>query len=384
MKKSLIITLLIVLMSSATNAQQGLPKEVQADLKQQEIINALKSQNFQAAQTLFEEYDAFGVTMPPPLMLLRAQSQFQVNDFIGTKSTLEAYLSVAQRGSEDYNKALSMYSSIGAKADQQLAEKTLQEKIQKEQQQTQEKLLVEQALVNLPSQMVVIPTGQFIMGSESGGNDEQPVREVSIEASFKLSKHETAFALWDKCVADGGCSKTPDDEGWGRGNRPVINVSWEDIQEEFLPWLNSVTNGNYRLPTEAEWEYAARAGTTTKYSWGDQEPSCEQARFDGGATSSCNYENQDGSYRGTAGVGSYLPNDLVYMISTVMSGNGYKIVTMIIIEERQKTNASGLNEVAVIIAFFAAALGSIMPTVCVRLTATGIRLLSGTTGTGFD
>ncbi len=87
--------------------------------------------------------------------------------------------------------------------------------------------------------------------------------------AFKLSKHEVTFAQWDACVADGGCNGySPDDEGWGRSNRPVINVSWNDVQS-FIVWLNARTGGNYRLPTEAEWEHAARAGAITAYSWGN-------------------------------------------------------------------------------------------------------------------
>ena len=115
-----------------------------------------------------------------------------------------------------------------------------------------------------------IPAGKFRMGSRKreADDDEKPVHRVTVPA-FKLSKYEVTFAQWDACVEDGGCNGyAPDDEGWGRGNRPVINVSWDDAQS-FIDWLNNKTSGNYRLPTEAEWEYAARAGSKTKYSWGD-------------------------------------------------------------------------------------------------------------------
>ena len=89
-------------------------------------------------------------------------------------------------------------------------------------------------------------------------------------ASFRMGKYEVTFAQWDACVADGGCvGHMPDDEGWGRGNRPVINVSWDDVQG-FIDWLNAKTGGNFRLPTDAEWVYAARAGSTTKFSWGNR------------------------------------------------------------------------------------------------------------------
>ena len=115
--------------------------------------------------------------------------------------------------------------------------------------------------------MVAIPGGTFRMGG-GGDKDERPVHSVTIPA-FKLGKHEVTFAQWDACVADGGCGGyRPGDRGWGRGNRPVIYVSWDDVQG-FIRWLNAKTGSNFRLPTEAEWEYAARAGSTTKYSWGN-------------------------------------------------------------------------------------------------------------------
>ena len=119
-------------------------------------------------------------------------------------------------------------------------------------------------------EMVAIPGGTFRMGDLNGGgdDDERPVHSVTV-ADFKLGKCEVTFAQWDACVVDGGCGRyTPDDEGWGRGNRPVINVSWDDVQG-FIDWLNTKTGGDFRLPTETEWEYAARAGGTTKYSWGN-------------------------------------------------------------------------------------------------------------------
>ena len=122
----------------------------------------------------------------------------------------------------------------------------------------------------LAGEMVSIPGGTFRMGdlSGEGDDDERPVHSVAVSA-FKLGKYEVTFAQWDACVADGGCGRyTPDDGGWSRGTRPVINVSWEDIQL-FIDWLNIKSGGNFRLPTEAEWEYAARAGSTTLYSWGN-------------------------------------------------------------------------------------------------------------------
>lgn len=142
-------------------------------------------------------------------------------------------------------------------------------------------------------EMVVIPGGSFSMGGEY----QTPVHTVQI-SGFKLGKTEITFSQWDACTTDGTCIKA-DDEGWGRGNRPVINVSWKDI-EVYLRWLNGKTGKQYRLPSESEWEYAARAGTTTKYSWGDS-IDCSKARYG-------YYSNECGKQKPTDVVKSFRAN----------------------------------------------------------------------------
>ncbi|MEA2090770.1 MAG: formylglycine-generating enzyme family protein [Campylobacterota bacterium] len=109
------------------------------------------------------------------------------------------------------------------------------------------------------------------MGSHNGGNDEKPVRHVNIGYDFYIGKYEVTFNEYDKFCEDTGRSK-PSDGGWERGSRPVINVSWHDAKA-YTSWLSQKTGQTYRLPTEAEWEFVARAGTTTKYSFGDSSSS---------------------------------------------------------------------------------------------------------------
>jgi serine/threonine-protein kinase len=123
---------------------------------------------------------------------------------------------------------------------------------------------------NVCPDMVVVPSGRFRMGDIQGGgsSDEKPVHSVTIPDTFAVGKYEVTFAQWDACVSAGGCSHKPSDEGWGRGSRPVINVSWNDTQE-YIKWISKKTGYKYRLPSEAEWEYVARAGSTTKYPWGN-------------------------------------------------------------------------------------------------------------------
>lgn len=119
--------------------------------------------------------------------------------------------------------------------------------------------------------MLRIKGGQFQMGAPEDELSrkawEGPVRQVSV-ADFALSATEVTFDAWDACVADRGCNGyVPTDREWGRGKRPVIHVSWQDARA-YAQWLSKKTGRTYRLPSEAEWEFAARAGSTTPFWWG--------------------------------------------------------------------------------------------------------------------
>lgn len=114
-------------------------------------------------------------------------------------------------------------------------------------------------------EMVVVPAGAFTMGSNE--RIEAPPRLVTIAAPFAVGRFEVSFAEWDACVAAKACPNTPTAR-WGRGAQPVVSVSWDESRH-YLAWLSRRTGKAYRLLTEAEWEYAARAGSRTAYAWGD-------------------------------------------------------------------------------------------------------------------
>lgn len=160
--------------------------------------------------------------------------------------------------------------------------------------------------------MVLIPAGKFLMGcqAEKCPKAELPAHEEMVK-SFEMAVTEVTFVQWDTCVAMGGCDLMPGDLGWGRDQMPLINVSWEQMTQQFIPWLNANSEGGYHLPSEAQWEYAARDGKIGKpYPWGDEPVSCDEsspyaARFGAlwaGTDPECNIIKP-------ARVASYAPSD---------------------------------------------------------------------------
>lgn len=163
-------------------------------------------------------------------------------------------------------------------------------------------------------EMVVLPPGRYYMGCVSGmgcSNRERPIRAVSFGNPFAVSIHEVTMDEYDRFTAATGRPRV-DDGSWGRGRRPAVNVSWSDAQE-YVAWLSRETGGSYRLLAEAEWEYAARAGSTTQFHFGDRP--MELCRYGNHADVSVpervewrNTLCSDRVSLETAEVGSYAPN----------------------------------------------------------------------------
>ena len=157
-------------------------------------------------------------------------------------------------------------------------------------------------------EMVVVPSGSFMMGSPSGeeerGDNEGPRHRVRIARAFAAGVFEVTFREWDACVSDGGCGGYRPDDKWGRYEHPVINVSWDDARS-YVEWLSGKTGKQYRMLSESEWEYAARAGTETAFHTG-RTISTEEANYDGRSIYGSGQKGQ--RWGKTTPVGSFEPN----------------------------------------------------------------------------
>lgn len=146
-------------------------------------------------------------------------------------------------------------------------------------------------------EMVAVPVGAFTMG-DARVPDAAP-RPAEVRRPFAIGRTEVTWRQWNACVAEGACRGGQDDHGWGRGDRPVINITAADA-EAYVAWLSARTGHVYRLPGEVEWEWAARAGTATLYPWGDaMQPGRAECRGCNGAVV---------EHGGTVPAGSYPAN----------------------------------------------------------------------------
>jgi formylglycine-generating enzyme required for sulfatase activity len=163
-------------------------------------------------------------------------------------------------------------------------------------------LLVRSGIAGPPPEpeMIKIDPGDFWMGSDKGDSNEKPRHKVIIHKAFQIGKYEVTFDEYDAFVR-ASKRRHPSDRQWGRGQRPVIYVSWEDAFA-YVKWLSLMTGKRYRLPSEAEWEYAARGGTETAYWWG------EEINQDGKVWANCRRGCGSGDSKQTTPIGSFKPN----------------------------------------------------------------------------
>ncbi len=284
-----------------SNGNAQLPAEIQVDrLWVQAERESAEGDHWSAAYTLeqaLQMYEEHGLEIPAEFWVRYAQALQAAGLHEAAVEASTRYLQETGREGEHYQTALRLLDVAEddvAAARREEAHRRAEAQRAAEEAAAREAAIMEAVMANLPD-MIVIPAGTYRMGCVSGrqcDTNEGPVHEVRVP-SFALSRHEITFAQWDVCVDHGPCEWSGD-EGWGRGDRPVIYVSWHEAQEYAL-WVSRVTGESYRLPSEAEWEYAARAGTETAYPWGNR-------------IGSGNANTERYNVRGTTRVGAFSPN----------------------------------------------------------------------------
>ena len=286
-----------------------------ASLRKQQIINAqgqLIQQGFQLdlngkldlrtkrAIEIFEKNENLVITGNVDELLLNKLTE------IYQKKESQLWHKVQQNNSivgyQEYQTTFpqGLYVTQAINAIKQL---TIETKNKQQLQEKQRRQVIERETNELLNNLLTLPSGKFSMGCNQGvecKEREYPVHTVFIK-TFRVMATEVTFSLWDACVISGDCSINPKDEGWSRGNRPVIGVSYLDIVEQFIPWLNKTTGEVFSLPSEAQWEYAAKAGSNAKYVWGN-DIDCLKARFS-------QFSGICGNDRKTSLVKSFAPNE---------------------------------------------------------------------------
>ncbi len=275
--------LVSVLLGLFTIAAAQLPPDVVADKYLVQAERLIAAKRYGAALEVMDKIVALqrehDLALPEEFHFKYARAALSAGSIKTAMDSANKYLAAAGRAGEFYREALELL----VKAEGRL----------------------------LAPEMVEIRAGSFRMGCVSGRDcwdREKPVHVVRI-ASFALSKYEVTFEEYDRFTDATGRERVAD-EGWGRGRRPVINVSWSDAVA-YAEWLSDQTGETYRLPSEAEWEYAARAGSERKYHFGDDES--QLCRYGNHADTSTdldwrNTACSDGVGKRTATVGSYQPN----------------------------------------------------------------------------
>ena len=245
--------ILCLALSTASLSAWALPPDIEADRLLLLIKAARDAKDYSKEVENLEALAALNVPLPDSFYFHYGNALVETKAYRRAKSMYEKYLLVAGKSGKYYGDALTALNKTA-----ELMSRTPDKDC------------------NVCPEMQPLPTGKLA-----------------------VSKFAITFEEWDACVAEGGCNGyLPRDEGWGRGKHPAINISWQDAKA-YVTWLSHKTGVSYRLLTDNEWEYAARAGTSTAYYWGDKAGK-NLANCDGCGSP---WDNQS-----TAPVGSFAPN----------------------------------------------------------------------------
>ena len=304
------------------SAAQQLSPDLQAAMLLLQADREIRAEEYRAASATLGKlkglYGRHGMEVPDGYWFMHAQVAMASDSAAQARASLMKYLDLTGKRGEHYMEAVELLS----RADALLAAAEFERRAPARRQsmadgEREGERLLAQAEAASPGRvfrdcpvcpvMVEVPAGTYLMGSSDseGAPDERPRHGVTIGSPIAVGAYEVTFAEWDSCVERQRCREHhADDRGWGRGRRPVVDVNWEDARE-YARWLSEETGERYRLLSEAEWEYLARAGAQTARHWGPDDS--EQCRYANGNDESV--QCSDG-YERTAPVGSFEPNAL--------------------------------------------------------------------------
>ncbi|MDQ6979096.1 MAG: formylglycine-generating enzyme family protein [Mariprofundaceae bacterium] len=281
MRKIAVLWLMLGSLMVPFAAWAELPADVRKDMYMQDLVKQFKAENYNKVLTYIDQLRALttsdGLVMPVVLSYFEGKASLETKDYMRAHEALTRYVEKTGKEGRYYRESLTMILAIG------------------EPDPISGKIKGDEAIFDGIA-FVWVPSGEFMMGSNDGGKDEKPVHKVQINKGFWLGKYEVTQAQWQRVMGINPSTFKGND-------LPVETVSWNDIQG----YLKKLGNG-YRLPTEAEWEYAARAGTTTPFMTG-QCISTDQANYNGSNSVFSYKDCPKGEYRKTTmAVGSFSPN----------------------------------------------------------------------------
>ena len=240
--------------------------------------NAYNQENYPQAEKAFRQVLKMKVPLHKDFYFFYGKTLYFNGKYEKSGDNLSAFTETVGKKSKYYSEANRLLMRSKKKLAKLNLKKT--DPVRKDKSKKENKTTKSTKQHNTP-EMVKIPLGSFIMGSNHGSPDQKPPHRIKMKKHFAIGKYEITFSQYD-AFARATKRKKPDDEGWGRGNRPVINVSLQNAKD-YAKWLSKKTRRNFRLPTEVEWEYVTRTGFKSQLGFNDLiglgDANCDGCRY---------------------------------------------------------------------------------------------------------